>query len=333
MAGERAGLLTKQLLAFGRKQITQPAVLDLNELISGIQQMLTVVLPKEIHLELKSQDSPVLVKADRSQLEQVVLNLSLNARDAKPQGGRITIRTSELTVREQTESILTGDYAVLTVQDTGVGMDTETQSRMFEPFFSTKPKGEGAGLGLATTYSIVQQSGGYITASSTLGSGTTFKMYLPRAQAAEAQPIQPPTTTPGGKETILIVDDETAIRRLAGQFLSGLGYRILEAGGGPEALRVANERPEPIDLLLTDVVMPNMSGREVAFQLAPARPDMKVSYMSGHSEDVIRSHGVLNAPDIFLQKPFRLSDLAIKVRALLDREGEKVGRRKDLLCR
>jgi two-component system CheB/CheR fusion protein len=327
LAAERAGLLTKQLLAFGRKQMAQLTVLDLNELIFGIEQMLAVMLPKEIRLDVKTEKSPLWVKADRSQLEQVVLNLVLNARDATPRGGQITVRTEELTIGEQqpdrSPMVPAGDYVVLTVQDTGVGMDAETQSRMFEPFFSTKPKGEGVGLGLATTYAIIQQAGGYITVSSTLGTGTTLNVYLPRAQAEEGETVVTPSETPGGNETILVVDDEAAIRRLTGQFLGSLGYHVLEAGSGPEALRVAKEYKEPIALLLTDVVMPNMSGRELAFQLAPLRPEMKVLYMSGHSEEVIAHHGVLGDPGSFPQKPFRLADLAVKARALLDRQVEK----------
>ena len=255
------------------------------------------------------------------------MNLVLNARDAMPRGGQISVRTGALTVDEREPDrkpmLPAGDYAVLTVQDTGVGMDTETQSRMFEPFFSTKPEGEGVGLGLATTYGIIRQSGGYITVASTLGTGTTLNVYLPHAQAEEGETVVTPSETPGGNETILVVDDEAAIRRLTGQFLGSLGYHVLEASSGPEALQVANEYKEPIALLLTDVVMPNMSGREVAFQLAPLRPEMMVMYMSGHSEEVIAHHGVLSDPASFLQKPFGLADLAVKVRALLDRAVEK----------
>jgi len=267
---------------------------------------------------------PSLVRADLGQLEQTVLDLVLNARDAMPDGGKISISTENLEVDAAFSSrhpaIPAGDYATLTVKDTGVGMDSETQSRMFEPFFTTKPKGIGTGLGLAAVNSHVRNAGGYIWAYSELGLGTTVTIYLPRVadgdrpDKAAAAADEDHT----GDETILVVEDEPAVRGMVRRFLEQRGYRVLEAPNGRDALRVAATHKAPIDLMVTDVVMPQMSGRELAFQLASSRPDMKVMYMSGHTADSIRQHGVLDDGLPFLQKPFTPLQLAAKIRKVLD---------------
>ncbi|MDR3698380.1 MAG: chemotaxis protein CheB [Candidatus Sulfopaludibacter sp.] len=310
-AAERAAQLTRQLVAFGRKQAVQPAVLDLNDVIRGIQQPLLSMLNKDVHLDVRLQAREALVKADRSELEQVVLNLALNGRDAMTEGGRLVVQTGALSLPEAhgdgASAIPAGDYVTLTVKDTGAGMDPE-------PFFTAKGSGEGAGLGLAASYGTVRKSGGYVVATSTLGAGTTFTVYLPAAVREEAE-ASPPAPVRGGVETILLVDDEPAVRQVTAQYLSGLGYRVLEAAGGREGIRAAKEHEGSIELLLADVV----SGREVAFQLAPPRPAMKVVYMSGHNEDTIAHHGVPSDGDAFLQKPFRLPELGARVRAILDR--------------
>ncbi len=322
-AAERATLLTRQLMAFGRKQVAQPTVLDLNEVIAGIQQLLLLMLNKNVDLDVRLQSSPSLVKADRSELEQVVLNLVLNGRDAMSEGGQLIVQTGAASLSEaqgqQGSAVPPGDYVTLVVKDTGSGMNSEIKAHLFEPFFTTKEKGEGTGLGLATTHGIVRKSGGFVVATSTLGVGTTFTVYLPAATREEAEAGSPAPVTRGGSETILLVDDEPMLRQVAAQYLGGLGYHVLEAASGREGIRAASEHQGPIELLVADVVMPNMSGREVAFQLAPQRPEMKVVYMSGHSEDVIAHHGVLGNAEAFLRKPFRLPELAARVRAILDR--------------
>ncbi len=323
-AADRAAILTKQLLAFGRRQVIHPTVLDPGEVVSDMRQLLGVMLPRDIELKIEQGTAEGRVRADRSQLEQVVLNLVLNARDAMPNGGEITVQTGDVDVGREFSSqhpvVPAGEYVSLTVKDTGTGMDSETQAHIFEPFFTTKTKDKGAGLGLATTYGIVQQCGGYIWAYSELGVGTTFTVFLPRVAAEPARQREPEiAAAAGGSETVLLVEDEPAVQELARRFLEQRGYRVMAASSGPEALRIAREHKGPIDLLLTDVVMPQMSGREVAFQLAGSWPNMKVLYMSGHTEDVIVHHGVLEDRVAFLQKPFTQRVLVAKVREVLDR--------------
>jgi CheY-like chemotaxis protein len=323
---QRAAQLTRQLLAFGRKQLLRPTVLDLNEVVAEMRQLISVMLSEGVELVINTAPELGQVRADRSQIEQVVLNLVLNARDAMPGGGKITVETSNIDVDEEFSerhpAVPVGQYVALTVQDTGAGMDADTQSHLFEPFFTTKPKGSGVGLGLSTAYGIVKQSDGYIWAYSELGVGSTFTVYLPRVEAepVAAERAAEAGEPAGGTETVLIVEDEEAIRSLARRFLERRGYRVLDAHNGPDALRVAKKHNGPIHLLLTDVVMPLMSGREVAFQLAAERPDMKVVYMSGHTEDAIVHHGVLDEGVAFLQKPFSQNALAAIVREVLDRK-------------
>ena len=264
------------------------------------------------------------VRADPGQLEQVLMNLAVNARDAMPRGGQLVIETAEVDCREgdaRPEADLTpGWYVLLAVRDSGHGMDAETRSHIFEPFFTTKGRGKGTGLGLSTVYGIVKQSGGEITIQSEVGQGATFRIYLPafEAPARETELISPSRPPADGAETILLVEDEAGLRKLAREMLLKQGYRVMQASGGPEALRVWGQNPEGIDLLLTDVVMPQMSGRELADQLKAARPDLKVLYMSGYTHDVIARHGVLDSETAFLQKPFTHDALGRKLRALLD---------------
>jgi two-component system CheB/CheR fusion protein len=323
-AGERATVLTRQLLAFGRKQLLRPAVLDLNAVLAEMDQILRVLVTEKIDLITTPGRDAGVVKADRGQIEQVITNLVVNARDAMPDGGRITIETSHVApdadFAEVHRTVPPGDYVMLCVKDTGTGMDEETQAHLFEPFFTTKARGLGTGLGLATIYGIVKQSGGHILAYSELGQGTTFRIYLPRVEA-EPTPTEvraASTPRPRGTETVLLVEDEPLVRRLAATVLEENGYHVLEASGGPEALRLASEHGGFIHLLLTDVVMPRMSGREVADRIASQRPDTKILFMSGHPEDAIAHHGVMDPEFAFLPKPFTPDVLSVKVREVLD---------------
>ena len=327
---DRATAITRQLLAFGRKQIVTPAVLDLNAILTDFRQMISVMLPRNVELEFQPQADLGRVRADRTQMEQVILNLVLNARDAMPEGGTITVATSNVeadtTFTATHPTVPVGSYVALMVRDTGTGMDPQTQARIFEPFFTTKPKGVGTGLGLATVYSIVNQSGGHIRAYSELGVGSTFTVYLPRVNGELAYPPEfAGADATDGTETILLVEDQSPVRELARRFLEMSGYHILEAPNGPEALRVSREFSARIHLMVTDVVMPRMSGRELALQLASERPEMEVLYMSGHTEEAIVHHGVLKEGVEFLQKPFTQRDLLGRVRRILDRQSEGTG--------
>lgn len=328
-AGERATLLTRQLLAFGRKGTGRPGVLDLNTVIGEMDQILRVIVTEKVELELKLGRQLGSVRADRGQMEQVVMNLVMNADDAMPDGGRISIETTRARVGEEFaaahRSLSPGDYVLLSVTDTGTGMDAETQSHLFEAFYTTKPRGLGAGLGLATISAIIKEAGGYIWAYSELGQGTTFEVYLPRVEAeARAAAAATNANPPRGTETILLVEDEPLVRRLATTVLQENGYHVIEASNGPEALRVAGGHSGDIDLLLTDVVMPRMSGREVADRIGAQRSNTRVLFMSGHSEDAISPHGVLDDGFAFLPKPFTPESLSLKVREVLD--GERNGR-------
>jgi two-component system cell cycle sensor histidine kinase/response regulator CckA len=322
-AAERAAVLTRRLLAVGRRQMLQRAVLSVAEVVVEIQQLLVVMMRENIELDIVSPPDVGAVMADRGQLEQVVLNLTLNARDAMPDGGRITIEIANMDVEpdflEGSPNVPPGRYVALTVRDTGIGMSAETQAHLFEPFFTTKPAGTGVGLGLSTVYGIVTQSGGHIRVTSELGAGSAFKVYLPRADAEpEAKEPARNIAVPSGTETILLVEDEPLVRAVARAFLEGLGYQVVEAASGADALRLSREFQGRIDLLLTDVVMPQMSGRDLALQLARERPEMRALYTSGHTENVISHHGVLNEGISFLEKPFTQESLAAKVRAILD---------------
>jgi PAS domain S-box-containing protein len=323
-AGRAAGL-TQQLLAFSRRQVLRPVVLDLNTLLSNVHKMLRRLIGEDVELVTMLGTDLGRVKADPGQLEQVVMNLVVNARDAMPDGGKLTLKTANVELDDDYARAHVptrpGSYVMLAIADTGVGMDSETLARIFEPFFTTKEQGKGTGLGLSTVYGIVKQSDGFIWAYSEPGRGTSFKIYLPRVEgdvvpALEVVPT--PVELPHGVETVLLVEDEEAVRNLVRTILQEYGYTVLEAYHGAEALRVAIRHEGPIHLLLTDVVMPLMSGRQLADKLAPLRPDMKVIYMSGYTDHTIVHHGILEPGTTFLQKPFTPGALISKLREVLD---------------
>jgi len=325
-AAHRAAGLTRQLLAFSRQQVLAPRVLDLNEVVQTVDKMLGRLVGEDI--ELQSVLAPGLghIKADPGQLEQVIVNLAVNARDAMPTGGKLTIETADVEVAETRGRDLTtvpaGRYVMLAITDSGTGMDEDTKARIFEPFFTTKEQGKGTGLGLATVYGIVKQSGGFIWVYSEPGHGTTFKIYLPRVEGA-ADALAPPVGTaavPRGTETVLIVEDEEAVRALAKTALARKGYRVLEAANGGEALLLCESERAPIHLLVTDVVMPGLGGADLAQRLAPLRSEMKVLFISGYTDRAAARHGTMQPGAAYLEKPFSLDALARKVREVLDRE-------------
>jgi two-component system cell cycle sensor histidine kinase/response regulator CckA len=323
-AGERAASLTRQLLAFSRRQMLAPIVLDLNDLVANLRKMLERLIGEDITLTTVLAPGLWSVTADPGQIEQVIMNLAVNARDAMPTGGMLTIETGNVHLddsyaRTHLEAPV-GPCVMLAVSDTGHGMDAQTQEQIFEPFFTTKEPGKGTGLGLATVYGIVKQSGGDILVYSEPDRGTTFKIYLPANKMPSKDLVAPPTqpVSRGGNETILLVEDEEMVRDLVRIVLHTKGYTILEASHGGEALSLARQHQGPIDLLVTDVVMPRISGRELAEQLKALRPLMKVLFMSGYTDDAVVQHGLLAAEVEFLPKPFSPSVLASKVREVLD---------------
>ena len=325
-AAERAAGLTRQLLAFSRQQVMQVRVLDLNDVVADTQNMLGRLLGEDIALVTRLDPALGAVKADPGQLEQVIMNLAVNARDAMPGGGKLTIETAnaeldDTYVREHFPA-RPGSYVMLAVSDTGTGMSDEVQSHLFEPFFTTKEKGKGTGLGLATVYGIVKQSGGYIWVYTEPGHGTTFKIYLPRVAGAPAQRASGPKASPvgAGTETVLLAEDEAAVRAVARHALERQGYTVLEASSGEAALDLAERHSGRIHLLLTDVIMPGMNGRALALRLSELRPDLRVVYMSGYTEEAITRHGVLEPGLTYVQKPFTPEGLARKVREVLDRQ-------------
>jgi len=323
-ASERAASLTRQLLAFSRKQVLAPKVLNMRMVVADMEKMLRRLIGEDVELATLTPPGLWNVKADRSQVEQVILNLAVNARDAMPRGGKLTIETANVELDNSYSHhqavVAPGRYVMLAVADTGCGMDAETQAHVFEPFFTTKEKGKGTGLGLATVYGVVKQSGGYVWVYSEPGHGTTFKVYLPRVEesvgveekAAEAEAPQ------RGSETILLVEDEKGVRELAREYLVQNGYTVLDAENGARALEIARGHDGPIHLMLTDVVMQGISGRELAEKAAKIRPDMKVLFMSGYTDQAVIHHGLLSADTVLLQKPFTLNALATKLRATLD---------------
>jgi PAS domain S-box-containing protein len=322
-AVNRAAALTRQLLAFGRKQVLQPKIIDLNDVVGDVARMLHRVIGENIEVSLITTPSLSHVKVDQGQMEQAILNLALNARDAMPHGGKLTIatRNSEIDAAQAAEqgSAKPGRYALIEVSDTGVGMDAETQSHIFEPFFSTKEPGKGTGLGLASVYGVVQQSGGWMSFSSQLGHGTTFRIFLPEATGQpsreEAEPVA--TANAAGTETILVVEDEDQIRDMVSEYLQQSGYTVLHAQNGHDALEIAERYKGLIHLLVTDVVMPRLGGQELAQQLKRLRPRAKVLFTSGYPEHTHLDEHSRSHPPI-LQKPFALNALACKIREVLD---------------
>jgi two-component system, cell cycle sensor histidine kinase and response regulator CckA len=325
-AGNRAVELTRQLLAFGRQQILQPKIIDLNEIVSGIDKLLRRLIGADVELVTVAGRHLGRTKVDPGQVEQIIMNLVVNARDAMPAGGKITIETANVELDETYASehpeVVAGRHVMLSVTDTGTGMDQAMQSRVFEPFFTTKETEKGTGLGLATVFGIVQQSGGSIWFQSELGRGTTFKVYFPRldgkAGSETRESTPPPSGTFKGTETILLVEDDVAVRVLARTILTRLGYLVLEAQSGGDALLICEQHAATIDLLLTDVVMPRMSGRQLADRVAPLRPEMKVLYMSGYTNHSIVHQGVLESGVVLVQKPITPDALMRKVREVLD---------------
>ena len=321
-AADRATTLTRQLLAFSRKQLLDLKVVDVNAIVSDMERLLRPLIGETVELTTRLTPSVGHTRADAGQLEQVLMNLVVNARDAMPNGGKIRIETCDTNVdpalREHS-LVEPGPYVLLSVSDTGAGMDKETQSRIFEPFFTTKEKGKGSGLGLSTVYGIVKQSRGYIFAHSELGCGTTFRIYLPRVEdpAEHVGPVKSANVAAGGSETVLLVEDEESVRQLVRETLAAKGYRVMEADNGEAGLRLAEGHAGTIHLLITDVVMPGMSGRELAQRVTATRPETKVLFLSGYTEDAIIHEGVLEPGTAFLQKPFTLLVLSRKVREVL----------------
>jgi signal transduction histidine kinase len=327
-AADRAASLTRQLLAFSRKQVLLPKVLDLTETVVNMDKLLQRLIGEDVNLVTILDHRLNRVKADPGQIEQVIMNLAINARDAMPNGGKLTIETMNAYLDEvyarRHVTVTPGPYVMLAVSDTGIGMDDETMNHIFEPFFTTKDPGKGTGLGLAMVYGIVKQSGGNIWVYSEPRQGTTFKIYLPVVADESVLPLPAHHAEPGprGTETLLLVEDEDALRQLLNDILTDEGYSILQAASGTEAMNICAEHPDTIHLLVTDVVMPGMGGRQLVENLAATRPNMKILYMSGYTDNAIVHHGVLDAGTAFLQKPFTPISVLRKVREVLDQPAQ-----------
>jgi len=321
-AADRATTLTRQLLAFSRKQLLELKVVDVNAVVQDMERLLRPLIGENVEFDAKLSPEAAHTRADAGQLEQILMNLVVNAKDAMPNGGKLTMQTQNIVVDENHRRgqtfIRPGQYVMLSVSDTGMGMDKETQSRIFEPFFTTKEKGKGTGLGLSTVYGIVKQSGGYVLVQSEEGRGTKFQIYLPRVEGiAEKHAPQSTPAILGGSETVLLVEDEESVRQLVRDTLTAKGYRVVEAENGEAGLAAAAQHQGKIDLVITDVVMPGIGGRELIKQLAELRPETKVLYLSGYTEDAIISEGTIEREAAFLQKPFTLKSLSQKVREVL----------------
>lgn len=329
-AGERAAALTKQLLAFSRRQVLQPKVLDLNKLVTGLSAMLQRLIGEDIDLRLALNPDLGRVSADPGQVEQVLMNLVVNARDAMPKGGTLTVETTNRVLDESYAgrhiSVKPGSYVMLAVSDNGAGMDQATQARLFEPFFTTKGSGKGTGLGLSTVFGIIKQSGGSVEVYSEPSKGTSVKVYLPRIdQPASLETESAAQRAPRGSETILVVEDEDMVRTLVRETLEREGYKVMDAADPLDARRIADQFRGHIHLLITDVVMPKVSGRELAVQLTRKRPQMQVLYMSGYTDNAIVNSGVLQKEVAFLQKPFTPAALTQKVREVLESKTRSAG--------
>jgi two-component system cell cycle sensor histidine kinase/response regulator CckA len=319
-----AAALTRQLLTFSRKQVIEPRVLNLNAVLGNIERMLRRLIGEDVEFRAILDPAAGHIKADPGQIEQVIMNLAVNARDAMPNGGQIIATTANVTLDssrlKNLPGLIPGAYVMLAIADSGTGMTDKVKAHLFEPFFTTKPPGKGTGLGLATCFGIVRQSSGHIEVQSELGKGTTFKLYFPwipdAVEPARARNIAPQVS--GGTETVLLVEDEAVVRELAVETLRERGYTVMEAGNGEEGLRIARQHHGKIDLVLTDVVMPVMGGKEMADALRGTHPDTKILFTSGYTEDAIGHHGVLRAGIQFLQKPYLTVTLARRVREVLD---------------
>ena len=321
-AAQKAASVTRQLLAFGRKQVLQPKILDLNAVITNMKAMLGSLIGENVQFNVKHGLNVLRVEADRGQIEQVILNLVVNSLDAMPDGGVLEIETANVELSEDNVelgfSIQSGRYAMFSVHDTGRGMDAETLSHVFEPFFTTKGEAKGTGLGLSTVYGIVKQSNGYISTTTEAGKGTTFKIYLPGLDGVAEPLTSTSESVPSGHETILLVEDAHVVRKLARELLEFRGYIVIEASSGEEAIHVCKTHGSMIDLLLSDIIMPNMNGRELAELAAKLRPGMKILLMSGYADEITRNQLVRNGYQ-FIAKPFTSNALAVKVREVLDR--------------
>jgi nitrogen-specific signal transduction histidine kinase len=330
-AGEKAADLTAQLLAFSRQQVLTPRILNLNDVLGECERMLRRLLGEDIELVTRYDRNLSNVTVDPGQIDQVLMNLAINSRDAMQNGGKLTIETRNAVLDAEYASqhfgVVPGRYVMFAVSDTGLGMDKETQARIFEPFFTTKDKGKGTGLGLSTVFGIVQQSGGHVWVYSEPGNGTTFKVYLPCADGEVTQEEEiPEPETLQGTETILLVEDQDEVRKVALEILRRYGYHVIEARNAGDAWLSVERHPRTIHLLLTDVVMPQISGRELAERLLQMRPEMKVLYMSGYTENAIVHHGILDSGIAYLQKPILPELLARRVREVLDTPPRRSGR-------
>ncbi len=323
-AGELATELTRQLLMFSRRKSIRSEVLDLNRIVGEMEKMLKRLIGEDIRLTVKLSEDLGRIEAGVTQVEQVIMNLAINAKDAMPGGGRLIIKTENVTVdREEAEAhppMRPGRYVMMSVSDTGTGMDDETRTRAFEPFFTTKTTSKGTGLGLSTVYGVVEQSNGFVWVYSEPGIGSTFKIYLPRVDKSVSihKPVDVPVEVAGRGEMILVVEDDDMVRELIKRILVRFGYRVLDAAGGPEALDAAEKSKDRIDLLITDVIMPNMHGRELAEQLSAIQPSIKVIYTSGYTDETIAQHGVLSPEVVFVEKPLSINALTSVVRSVLD---------------
>jgi signal transduction histidine kinase len=321
-AGERASELTRQLLAFSRRQLLEPTVFNLNDLIRDLDRMIGRLIGEDITLVTRVEAGHAMVRADRGQVEQVIMNLVVNARDAMPNGGRLVIETRSAQLEQEyadsRPELAPGEYVLVTVTDTGTGMSEEVKSHIFEPFFTTKDRTRGTGLGLATSYGIAKQAGGHLAAYTELGVGTTMRLYLPVVAAQPRPAPVPGSVRETGEETVLLVEDDPGVRKIANRILSGRGYRVLEAAEGDEALNIVSQHQDTIHLLLSDVVLPGLSGRELAARIREQRPGIRVLFASGYTDDVILQHLLEAGDEAVLQKPFTEADLSRKVRAVLD---------------